>query len=57
MLWPPMYTALDGDSDGAGLLDATQAEHSAIGPLPAATMRQAHRNQWQPAYAKLAPWP
>ena len=33
MLWPPMRQALAGDSAGATLLDAMEAEHSAIDPL------------------------
>ena len=33
MLWPPMREALPDDSDGAALLDAMEAEHSAIDPL------------------------
>src|SRR5215471_3556669 len=36
MLWPPMRTALARDPDGAALLDAMEAEHSAIDPLLAA---------------------
>ena len=36
MLWPPMYTALADDPDGIALLDAMEAEHSAIDPLLAA---------------------
>ena len=36
MLWPPMRKALADDSDGAALLDAMEAEHSAIDPLLAA---------------------
>ena len=36
MLWPPMRTALARDADGVALLDAMQAEHSAIDPLLAA---------------------
>ncbi len=33
LLWPPMRQALAGDSTGATLLDAMEAEHSAIDPL------------------------
>lgn len=33
LLWPPMRQALAGDSTGAALLDAMEAEHSAIDPL------------------------
>jgi hemerythrin-like domain-containing protein len=33
MLWPPMRQALADDSDGVALLDAMEAEHSAIDPL------------------------
>lgn len=33
MLWPPMRLALAPDSAGAALLDAMEAEHSAIDPL------------------------
>lgn len=33
MLWPPMRQALAADSSGAALLDAMEAEHSAIDPL------------------------
>lgn len=33
MLWPPMRQALAGDSAGVALLDAMEAEHSAIDPL------------------------
>jgi hemerythrin-like domain-containing protein len=33
MLWPPMRTALADDSDRLALLDAMEAEHSAIDPL------------------------
>ncbi len=36
MLWPPMRKALADDSDGVALLDAMEAEHSAIDPLLAA---------------------
>lgn len=36
LLWPPMRRALAGDSAGAALLDAMEAEHSAIDPLLAA---------------------
>ena len=36
MLWPPMRMALAADSDGVALLDAMEAEHSAIDPLLAA---------------------
>jgi iron-sulfur cluster repair protein YtfE (RIC family) len=36
MLWPPMRQALAADSAGATLLDAMEAEHSAIDPLLAA---------------------
>ena len=36
LLWPPMRTALADDSDGMALLDAMEAEHSAIDPLLAA---------------------
>jgi hypothetical protein len=36
MLWPPMRRALAADSAGAALLDAMEAEHSAIDPLLAA---------------------
>jgi iron-sulfur cluster repair protein YtfE (RIC family) len=36
MLWPPMRRALAPDSTGAALLDAMEAEHSAIDPLLAA---------------------
>jgi hemerythrin-like domain-containing protein len=36
MLWPPMRKALADDSDGLALLDAMEAEHSAIDPLLAA---------------------
>jgi iron-sulfur cluster repair protein YtfE (RIC family) len=36
MLWPPMYAALADDSDAVALLDAMEAEHSAIDPLLAA---------------------
>ena len=35
-LWPPMRTALAGDADEMALLDAMEAEHSAIDPLLAA---------------------
>lgn len=36
MLWPPMRKALADDSNGVSLLDAMEAEHSAIDPLLAA---------------------
>lgn len=36
MLWPPMRAALPADGDGAILLDAMEAEHAAIDPLPVA---------------------
>jgi iron-sulfur cluster repair protein YtfE (RIC family) len=36
MLWPPMRKALAEGSDGVALLDAKEAEHSAIDPLLAA---------------------
>ena len=36
MLWPPMRAALDGDPNAGALLDAMEAEHSAIDPLLAA---------------------
>ena len=36
MLWPQMRQLLPGDSTGAALLDAMEAEHSAIDPLLAA---------------------
>jgi hemerythrin-like domain-containing protein len=36
LLWPPMRTALADDSDGVAVLDAMEAEHSAIDPLLAA---------------------
>ena len=36
LLWPAMRKALPDDSDGVALLDAMEAEHSAIDPLLAA---------------------
>jgi hypothetical protein len=36
MLWPPMRKVLADDSDGMALLDAMEAEHAAIDPLPVA---------------------
>jgi len=36
LLWPPMRQVLPGDSAGAALLDAMEAEHAAIDPLLAA---------------------
>lgn len=33
MLWPPMRAALAGNPDATALLDAMEAEHSAIDPL------------------------
>ena len=36
ILWPPMRSALAAESDGVALLDAMEAEHSAIDPLLAA---------------------
>jgi iron-sulfur cluster repair protein YtfE (RIC family) len=36
MVWPPMREALADDSDAVALLDAMEAEHSAIDPLLAA---------------------